>query len=191
MKTDNMNRPSDIQIHAGQSSHTPGRSLWHTDLEGKYWCDYTNHRTPKQLLHECLTTIEDLKRNHQELASEFPSASFAGDGLRELVEKWRADAAAKLERNRECSSIKDWPRPSCLETDAEMLLNCAKQLEALSHAPKNGDREIPSILFDGYAVLQSMPPEYRKRTSAENVGDVLDAVVSILRRECQSTEREK
>lgn len=41
--------------------------------------------------------------------------------------------------------------------------------------------ELPAILFDGFAVLQALPPVRRARTSPENVGDVLDAVVAILR----------
>lgn len=39
----------------------------------------------------------------------------------------------------------------------------------------------PAILFDGYAVLQALDENARKRTSPENVSDVLDAVVRIMR----------
>ena len=37
------------------------------------------------------------------------------------------------------------------------------------------------LLYDGYSVLQAMPPAAKARTSAENVSDVLDAVVALLR----------
>lgn len=59
-------------------------------------------------------------------ASELaPAAGYAA-----LVAKWRAEAKKKLLRNDECSRFKDWPSPSCLETDAEMLMRCASELEA-------------------------------------------------------------
>lgn len=48
-------------------------------------------------------------------------------------------------------------------------------------------KEIPRILFDGYAVLQELrkDPRCANRTSAENVSDVLDAVVRLLRAELE------
>ena len=58
--------PEGKQLHAGTSSLN-GEALWDTDSEGKYWCGHCHHRTPKQLLDECRTTIEDLKRNHPDL----------------------------------------------------------------------------------------------------------------------------
>lgn len=59
------------------------------------------------------------------------------------------------------------------------------QLDAFKAGAKwaaEASLKIPRILFDGYAVLQAIPEAHRKRTSAENVCDVLDAVVSILRK---------
>lgn len=48
-----------------------------------------------------------------------------------------------------------------------------------THAPSQG---IPEVLFDGYKVYQELTKAEEKRTSYENVSDVLDAVVRILRR---------
>jgi hypothetical protein len=41
--------------------------------------------------------------------------------------------------------------------------------------------ELPGVLFDGYGVLQALTDKARTRTSAENVSDVLDAVVQLMR----------
>lgn len=38
-----------------------------------------------------------------------------------------------------------------------------------------------TILFDGFAVLQALDERSKARTSAENVSDVLDAVVRLMR----------
>ena len=54
----------------------------------------------------------------------------------------------------------------------------------------------PAVLFDGYAVLQALSDNAKKRTSPDNVSDVLDAVVRLIRAqptippECK-TENEK
>jgi hypothetical protein len=40
---------------------------------------------------------------------------------------------------------------------------------------------LPAVLFDGFAVLQALNDKAKARTSAENVSDVLDAVVRIMR----------
>lgn len=42
---------------------------------------------------------------------------------------------------------------------------------------------IPDQLFDGYAVLQALSEKAKSRTNADNVADVLDAVVSVIRAE--------
>lgn len=39
----------------------------------------------------------------------------------------------------------------------------------------------PDVLFDGFAVLQALDSKAKVRTSAENVSDVLDAVVRLMR----------
>lgn len=43
-----------------------------------------------------------------------------------------------------------------------------------------GGQAVPDVLFDGYAVLQALTEDARKRTSPNNVCDVLDAVVRLL-----------
>lgn len=48
-------------------------------------------------------------------------------------------------------------------------------------APEQQAPQIPPVLFDGYAVLQALGKKASTRTSAENVSDVLDAVVRLLR----------
>lgn len=40
---------------------------------------------------------------------------------------------------------------------------------------------VPEVLFDGYAVLQAMSEKAKARTSPENVSDVLDAAVKLIR----------
>ena len=47
------------------------------------------------------------------------------------------------------------------------------------------DRAATRLLYDGYAVLQEIRrhPQAAGRTSAENVSDVLDAMVRIIARE--------
>ena len=57
------------QLHVGISTLHKDKieSLWHTDSEGKYWCGCWHHRTPKELLDECTSTIRDLLLNHPEL----------------------------------------------------------------------------------------------------------------------------
>lgn len=42
---------------------------------------------------------------------------------------------------------------------------------------------IPDVLFDGHRVLQALDEKARQRTGPENVSDVLDAVVRIMREE--------
>lgn len=43
--------------------------------------------------------------------------------------------------------------------------------------------ELPDVLFDGYRVLQALDDKAKRRTGPENVSDVLDAVVRIMREE--------
>jgi hypothetical protein len=61
------------QLHAGKiadKERTANLGLWHTDSDGNYWMGYLYHRTPKQLLQECLTTIRDLLINHPGIEEE-------------------------------------------------------------------------------------------------------------------------
>lgn len=61
------------QLHAGTihgSKSSDGTPLWHTGIrDGKcgYWCGNWHYRTPKELLAECESTIQDLLANHPEL----------------------------------------------------------------------------------------------------------------------------
>lgn len=56
------------QLNAGKLRGT-GAAVWHTTLgtTNDYWCGEWSHRTPRQLLRECETIIDDLLRNHPEL----------------------------------------------------------------------------------------------------------------------------
>lgn len=60
---------------------------------------------------------------------------------------------------------------------------------------KDDARELPQELFDGLTVYKSLPRKAMGRTSAENVSDVLDAVVKLIRdrkaRAALATEGEK
>ena len=55
-----------LQVHAGISERDGG-PVWHTDGKGNYWCGDWSHRTPRELMNECLTTMRDLLLNHPEL----------------------------------------------------------------------------------------------------------------------------
>jgi hypothetical protein len=46
---------------------------------------------------------------------------------------------------------------------------------------------VPDVLFDGFAVLNALSDKAKARTSSENVSDVLDAVVKLLRDEAAPT----
>ena len=43
-------------------------------------------------------------------------------------------------------------------------------------------RELPEQLFDGFAVYQELDDKAKMRTSPENVSDVLDAVVRLIKK---------
>lgn len=43
------------------------------------------------------------------------------------------------------------------------------------------EREIPTILFDGFSVYEALSPKARTRTSRDNVSDVLDAIVKLMK----------
>lgn len=53
------------QWHAGKYK---GRSVYHTNTKGLYWCGYMfQDLTPKELFDVCKSTILDLIINHPEL----------------------------------------------------------------------------------------------------------------------------
>jgi hypothetical protein len=70
----------------------------------------------------------------------------------------------------------DIHRPSQLADAFVLGMRYANEQAAQSPAPA-----LPDVLFDGYSVLQAMNEDARKRTSPENVSDVLDAVVRLLK----------
>ena len=57
--------------------------------------------------------------------------------------------------------------------DGEPLLTVTEALIAIEARP--------DVLFDGRSVYMALTPEARTRTSAENVGDVLDAIVKLIK----------
>ena len=65
-----------------------------------------------------------------------------------------------------------------------------QKLAEARRAPEPGAERIPSVLFDGYEVYTALDDKARTRTSGENVTDVLDAVVRILRKQ-PATKEEK
>lgn len=54
-----------------------------------------------------------------------------------------------------------------------------------------GSPAIPDVLFDGHAVLQELDEKAKGRTSAENVSDVLDAIVRVLRARASAPQEGK
>ena len=58
-----------VQLNAGTQKDGV-RKIWHTDSNGEYWMGNLYHRTPKQLLRECLSTIRDLLINHPGIEDE-------------------------------------------------------------------------------------------------------------------------
>lgn len=56
-----------------------------------------------------------------------------------------------------------------------------EEVRRLSHAAPAARDPLPDLLFDGFAVLQALTPAARARTGADQVSDVLDAVVRLLR----------
>lgn len=68
--------------------------------------------------------------------------------------------------------------PSSLKDEAADHI---RELVAASAEPQPEREPIPRVLFDGFSVLQALDPKAKARTSSENVSDVLDAVVKIMR----------
>lgn len=61
------------------------------------------------------------------------------------------------------------------------IYNAADREDALEKFTAQGSAQPPAVLFDGFAVLQALDEKAKARTSAENVSDVLDAVVRLMR----------
>jgi len=72
-----------------------------------------------------------------------------------------------------------------MSSDGDMNLCFTEStLERFAARIRAEQKEIPDVLFDGYAVYQKILEtrgELNMRTSPENVSDVLDAAVSLIR----------
>jgi hypothetical protein len=68
--------------------------------------------------------------------------------------------------------------PAWQDLDISRQLAWMAVAEALS-APT---QDLPAELFDGPGVYRMLKPDAQRRTSAENVSDVLDAVVRLMNR---------
>lgn len=74
----------------------------------------------------------------------------------------------------------------CEEQDENIRLRARiAELEA----QQTQEHAAPDVLFDGFAVLNALSDKAKQRTSAENVSDVLDAVVKLLRSEQTDTQQ--
>lgn len=72
-----------------------------------------------------------------------------------------------------CKYVASWDR------NGAKWHNTLAPLEVLIPEPREKE---PPELFDGFAVLQELGPKAKTRTSPENVADVLDAVVRLMRK---------
>ena len=72
-----------------------------------------------------------------------------------------------------------------LATSTDEVITNRMQARHLAQAGFRNDieQEIPPILFDGFAVYEALSLKASKRTSHENVSDVLDAIVKLMRDE--------
>lgn len=110
------------------------------------------------------------------------------DMTRELT---RHFAPAQAQAEPVAYIVRSVDRPQGLGTlirasEAGSYQRAALTRQPLYAAPQSASEPasaLPPILFDGFAVLQALTSRQRARTSAENVGDVLDALVKIMRAE--------
>lgn len=99
------------------------------------------------------------------------------DEVPDLVEQLQASAPRA-----------SWPEDADLMTEAaDEITRLRAEVEAL----REDASKIPDILFDGWSVLQALTGPAKKRTSPENVSDVLDAVVNILKAAPAARAKEK
>lgn len=71
------------------------------------------------------------------------------------------------------------------------LVRAAILAYAAAQVRKRTEERDAATLFDGHAVFKALSPGAQRRTSAENVGDVLDAIVSIVRAKFLADEQPK
>lgn len=99
----------------------------------------------------------------------------AEEALAVLIENWNKRSAETSGRHCTCHPDDNPPRP-CPKKYA--LNECRRA--AGETTPRIS---LPDLLFDGYAVMDGMTEQAKRRTSWENVSDVLDALVKLLRAE--------
>lgn len=71
--------------------------------------------------------------------------------------------------------------PTPLHASSSFAMTQAARALSAAPTPPQASQAVPDVLFDGYAVLQALDVKAKTRTSLENVSDVLDAVVRIMR----------
>lgn len=125
----------------------------------------------------CLDEVARLNASRDGAASDLLDVSAERNALQRQLQ----DCRSLFER--ECADVDrvfeqlGIPADEC-RTDGGFL-NVAKILDRLNAS--SGAAQVPDVLFDGYAVLSALSDKAIGRTSADNVSDVLDAVVKLLR----------
>jgi hypothetical protein len=111
-------------------------------------------------------------------AKAFDQTGGPGTHLRVLITAARAsqEAAAELDALKH-----DIARYVAIAAEQATELSALTASRERCKALEGALRELPEELFDGHAVLMSLNPRQRVRTSPENVSDVLDAVVKLIR----------
>lgn len=69
------------------------------------------------------------------------------------------------------------PCPECVG-----IIDCPPE-SGSHHSPGCSTADIPDVLYDGFAVYSELDEKAKRRTGAENVSDVLDAVVRLLKKQ--------
>jgi biotin carboxyl carrier protein len=116
--------------------------------------------------HDALSALRQAAKHIREVVSltdgtEYREAVEAGDRVREAIASLEAAQPAQA--------------PAHIQARVDRLLGTQ------TAAPSLPPVMVPDILFDGYAVLQALSEQAKRRTSAQNVSDVLDAVVRVMR----------
>ena len=113
------------------------------------------------------------------------------DGLAELLDESWATAEKAAAMLRSLAAERDTLARRVAELEADGIHSChpgcdrpvcvlVRERDALLVLAVEL-RKPPAVLFDGFSVYQVLPERQRYRTSPENVSDVLDAVVKIIR----------
>jgi hypothetical protein len=123
--------------------------------ENAKWCSHC--KTDSHDDAECWST---------RIVPDAPQEPVAWEITRPHAEKWFTDNKGFAEASRNAGST---VRP-LVYADAAPTAQEGKQ-----------SPHFPDVLFDGYAVLNALSDRAKQRTSAENVPDVLDAVVRLMK----------